>query len=125
MLMRISAAKMSKQKLLPDKKTRKVTINTNTEEKKVNQLPNSMSIQFLNCAFHIFQLELKLALKLFLIIVIWIGAWTPAAMVAILQLFGHGDHVSHGLSIAALLSIKTSSVINMFVYGLRLDNFTR
>jgi len=63
---------------------------------------------------------MKLALKLFLIILIWICAWTPAAFVATFQLFGYGEHVSHGLSIVALLTIKTSSIINMFVYGLRL-----
>ena len=42
-----------------------------------------------------------------------------AAVVAFLQLVGYGHHVSHPLSLVALLSIKTSSVINSFVYGLR------
>jgi len=58
-------------------------------------------------------------MNLFNIILIWICAWTPAAIVAILQLFGYGEHVNHGLSIAALFSIKISSIINMFIYGLR------
>jgi len=62
-------------------------------------------------------------MKLFFIIIIWTGAWTPSAIVAILQLFGYGEHINHGLSIAALLSIKVSSIINMFFYGLRLDFF--
>jgi hypothetical protein len=64
-----------------------------------------------------------LALKLLAIIGIWIVAWTPAAIVAFLQLIGYGGHVSHPLSLAALLMIKTSSVINSFVYGLRFVEF--
>ena len=66
-----------------------------------------------------FQLEKKLALKLLVIIGIWVTAWTPLAGVAILQMAGYGQHVSHSMSLLALVMTKMSSVVNSFLYGMR------
>jgi hypothetical protein len=68
-----------------------------------------------------FQLEKKLALKLLIIIVIWVAAWTPLTGVAVLQMTGYGHHVSHWHSLFALIMTKLSSVINSFIYGMRFD----
>lgn len=64
-------------------------------------------------------MERKLAMKLLLIILIWVVAWTPLTCVALLQMTGYGHHVGHWLSLIALIMTKASSVINSFIYGIR------
>lgn len=70
-------------------------------------------------------LEQKLATRLLGIIVIWVIGWTPYTIVAFTQLVGYGQYISQYFSVFSLLACKSSSVLNAYIYGMRLPKFRR
>ena len=63
----------------------------------------------------------RILILLFFSSVIWILGWTPYTIVAFLQLIGKGQEVSQYFSVFGLLSCKSSSVLNAYIYGMRYD----
>ncbi len=53
--------------------------------------------------------------------IIWILGWTPFATIALLQNLGLGSYVNKYASLMAMMLCKSSSVINVYVYGMRCD----
>ena len=66
-----------------------------------------------------FQIERRLASRLSLITLNLVICWTPFVAVAMMQLSGYGLKVNKYLSLAAMLTCKSCSVINACLYGMR------
>ena len=79
---------------------------------------NSVSKQLLTNPY--FQIERRLASRLSLITLNLVICWTPFVAVAMMQLSGYGLKVNKYLSLAAMLTCKSCSVINACLYGMRL-----
>ncbi|TRY79117.1 hypothetical protein TCAL_09904 [Tigriopus californicus] len=69
--------------------------------------------------------EKCLARMALFIIGVWIVTWTPYAVIAMLQEHGLGYWISPGISLTALTLAKCSSIVNTFIYGLRLPHFKK
>ena len=66
-----------------------------------------------------YQLERKLAVRLLIIIGIWIVGWTPIAGLTSMQLFGYGHDIDKSIPMTAMVLCKIVSVLNCTIYGMR------
>jgi len=71
------------------------------------------------------RIEMSLARMVFIILVIWVFAWTPYVVESMWIMFFDGLHLTPELAIAPSLCCKLSAALNAFIYGVRLPKFKK
>ena len=66
---------------------------------------------------------MSLARMVFIILVIWVFAWTPYVVESMWIMFFDGLHLTPELAIAPSLCCKLSAALNAFIYGVRYEPF--
>ena len=71
-------------------------------------------------SFHaFFQIEISLAKMVFIILIIWVFAWTPYVIQSMWIMFFDGSNLTPEMGIAPSLCCKLSAAFNAFLYGIR------
>ena len=63
--------------------------------------------------------EVKLSKTVGIILLVWILAWTPYAIMAIWAMFFDAYGLSPNLGLIPALTCKVSAAVNVLLYGLR------
>ena len=66
-----------------------------------------------------FQIEISLAKMVFIILIIWVFAWTPYVIQSMWIMFFDGSNLTPEMGIAPSLCCKLSAAFNAFLYGIR------
>ena len=66
---------------------------------------------------------MSLARMVFIILVIWVFAWTPYVVESMWIMFFDGLYLTPELAIAPSLCCKLSAALNAFIYGVRYKPF--
>ena len=70
-------------------------------------------------SLYFMKLERKLAVRLLIIVGIWIIGWTPMAFLMVMHLLGYGHNIDKNISMTAMMLCKIVSVLNCGIYGMR------
>lgn len=97
-----------------------------------NNFINDWAWNIINCWFFFYisnarrrEQEIKIAIIGIIVVSVWVLAWTPYAVIALLGITGNEDYISPHVSEIPALFCKTSSCINPFIYVISHPRFQR